>query len=191
MCGRYAINVDLARLCQELKLGTKLQQIHQTDNACPGSQQPVIIHDQLGMALWGFPPVSADARPMINIRSETVHQKPSYADSWNRSRRCLIPATSFYEWAKDDAGVKHKYEFIPSGTGLVTFAGLWSMREGAPCFAILTQSATGNAEKIYKRFPVVVNFNDHETYFKGSADTILKLMQKNACDAFEISISEQ
>jgi len=82
----------------------------------------------LGSLKWGLIPSWAkDAKigySLINARSETVAEKPAFRAAF-KSRRCLIPATSFYEWQK--TGTKHKqpYAFTLRDGEPFAFAGMW------------------------------------------------------------------
>ena len=59
----------------------------------------------------------------INARAETLATTPSFRDAF-KSRRCLIPATGFYEWAKTKP-TKTPYAIVPKDEPLFAFAGLW------------------------------------------------------------------
>lgn len=76
---------------------------------------------------WGLIPswakdMSMSAR-LINARSETLATTPAFRDAFER-RRCLIPASGFYEWRKDGT-TRVPYAIVPEGAPLFAFAGLW------------------------------------------------------------------
>ena len=128
MCGRYYIEIDEAEIRdivieaekrareanEQLKLKTS-GEIFPTDivpvQTGIGDYQPM---------KWGFP--GFKGRPVINARSETVLEKPMFR-AHMLARRCLIPASGYYEWKKEGSK-KIKYKFYLSDEPLF-FAGLW------------------------------------------------------------------
>lgn len=103
---------------------------------------------------WGF---IHPARGMLvfNTRSETATQKALFATSIE-DRRCLIPASCYFEWQKAD-GKKIKYAIKPKSTPLY-LAGLYirSSKECIPCFSILTMDAAESIKAIHARMPVMI-----------------------------------
>ena len=96
---------------------------------------------------------------IINARSETASEKPSFRGSL-RHRRCLIPATGFYEWT-GKPGQKRPHLFRPRDGGLFALAGLaehWVGADGSELetMAILTTSANATMEPIHDRMPVII-----------------------------------
>ena len=104
---------------------------------------------------WGF---IHPHRGMLvfNTRSETAAEKPLFVTSID-DRRCLIPATCYYEWQKDD-GRKIKYAIKPKDEPLY-MAGLYirSSRERIPSFSILTMDAADGIKDIHARMPVMIS----------------------------------
>src|SRR5690625_1971649 len=82
---------------------------------------------QLRTARWGLIPRWAKdptiGSRLINARSETVSERPSYRDAF-RQRRCLIPADGLYEWKKEGK-TKQPYRFTMADGAPFAFAGLW------------------------------------------------------------------
>ena len=76
---------------------------------------------------WGLIPYGARDRSMaarlINARAETLATTPAFRDAFQR-RRCLIPASGFYEWRKDGK-TRTPYAIVPTDAPLFAFAGLW------------------------------------------------------------------
>lgn len=163
MCGRFFIEIDdmeLWRVASEA--GRKMM-----DSPWPSGQQmktsgevfPTdIVPVQTGAGeyqpmRWGF--VGYNGKPVINARSETALEKPMFQKSM-LERRCLIPASGYYEWQKEGSK-KTKYQFFIPGSPLY-FAGCWRREQGSPVytFVILTRQATGGAEAIHDRMPVII-----------------------------------
>ena len=93
----------------------------------------------LAMLRWGLIPAwakdSAIGHKLINARSETAAQKPSFRSAF-RHRRCLIPADGFYEWQRR-GGTRQPWLFRPRSGAPLVFAGLWE-RWTVPAGAALT-----------------------------------------------------
>jgi putative SOS response-associated peptidase YedK len=117
---------------------------------------------------WGFiPGFVKDEKTfplIINIRAETVREKPSYRAAFQR-RRCLIPADGFYEWRR--AG-RDKIPFLIRRADEKTFAfaGLhetWSSPDGSEIdtAAIITTDANGLLSALHHRMPVILDAADH------------------------------
>jgi len=103
---------------------------------------------------WGFTHPARDVL-IFNTRSETAENKPLFAES-AKERRCLIPATNYFEWKK--AGKeKIKYAICPKD-GPLYMAGLYFRlpSEKLPCFSILTMDASSGLEAIHNRMPVII-----------------------------------
>jgi putative SOS response-associated peptidase YedK len=121
---------------------------------------------------WGLVPSwakdpAAGAR-MINARAETVAEKPSFKAAFAR-RRCLIPASGFYEWQDRGAGPKQPVWISPPGGGLVTFAGLWEASMGPDgselrTCTIVTTEANETLQPFHHRMPVILSPDGFDTW---------------------------
>lgn len=126
MCGRYQFtepqNADLRRILQDVRrrCGDRAQDFRFGD-VMPTAAAPVLIANGgkvvADLQTWGIPGWKGGL--MINARAETVCEKPMFRRSM-AAQRCVIPATSFYEW---DAA-RHKYQFALPGEPLY-LAGLY------------------------------------------------------------------
>lgn len=107
---------------------------------------------------WGF---IHPTRGMLvfNTRSETAAQKALFATSID-DRRCLIPATGYYEWKKESNGKKTKYEIRPKDVPLY-MAGLYirPSPKYLPSFSILTMDAADSIKGIHARMPVMIPYS--------------------------------
>ena len=113
---------------------------------------------------WGFIPSWVKEikprKPLINARSETLMEKPSFRNALRR-RRCLIPADGYYEWLGDVPGKKTPYFIHRPDHGLFAFAGLWEHWLGADgseleTAAIITTEPNAVIAQIYTRMPAVI-----------------------------------
>ncbi len=112
---------------------------------------------------WGLVPswskdLKIGAR-MINARSETAAEKPSFRKAL-AARRCLVPADGFFEWAKTSDG-KQPFHIRFSDRRPFAFAGLWerwhqSSEESIDSFTILTTSPNSVTAPIHDRMPVIL-----------------------------------
>ena len=127
---------------------------------------------------WGFVPSWAKevspGKPLINARSETVLEKPSFRNTIRR-RRCLIPADGFYEWEGNVPGKKTPYFIHRPDHGLMAFAGIWEHWQGAngselETACIITTSANALVATIHPRSPVIIHPDDFETWLDCGSD---------------------
>ena len=119
----------------------------------PSERAMIILRRGKGMEAallsWGYP--SAKAGLVINARAETLHEKPMFSDDV-MNRRCLIPASGFYEWDKK----KQKATVHVPGEELIYFAGIYSIRLGAERFVIITRESAGEMIRIHERMPLII-----------------------------------
>lgn len=149
MCGRYQFtepqNADLRRILQDVRrrCGDRAQDFRFGD-VMPTAAAPVLIANGgkvvADLQTWGIPGWKGGL--MINARAETVCEKPMFRRSM-AAQRCVIPATSFYEW---DAA-RHKYQFALPGEPLY-LAGLYDNVDGANRFVILTTTPNASMHGI-------------------------------------------
>ncbi len=165
MCGRYVFTSTAEAM---LKLfGLSLDQPPPDRfNIAPG-QYALTVRAAGGemapaTARWGLVPHWAKdpaiAYRMINARSETAAEKPAFREAL-RQRRCLIPASAFYEW-QGERSPKQPYAIYAEDREPFAFAGLWE-RWGDPAepletFTILTRAADPAIAWLHERQPVVL-----------------------------------
>lgn len=177
MCGRYNLITDAVALVDFFDIENDLfegYELRPRYNIAPGQDVPIIRdagnRRELAAARWGLVPHwSREEKPKystINARAETVADKPTYRDAFKR-KRCLIPATGFYEWKQLDGGKVPYHIRLPDG-GLFAFAGLWEHweKEGAgfdSCSIIVTE-ANEIMRPIHDRMPVILNPAQYNTW---------------------------
>ncbi|WP_296644348.1 SOS response-associated peptidase [Roseinatronobacter sp.] len=168
MCGRFALTQPddaVARLF-DARLANDSATAH-GQNICP--TQPVLTilsrggQRHAGPMRWGFVPhwygSETDGPLLINARAETIAHKPAFAQAV-RSRRCLIPASGFFEWTKDAKGARLPWYIYPSQGGPLAFAGVWQVwqhgeTKRATC-AIVTCAANTTLAHVHHRMPVIL-----------------------------------
>lgn len=178
MCGRYAVAPTVAEAWAPVRevlgaeLEVALEALEPRYNIAPSSQVPMIYKEpgtlevRAALARWGFVPHWwKEPHPprfaTINARSEDAASKPMWKDAW-RSRRCLIPATHWYEWKEGPSGKRPYVHQIADGLGFM-FAGLWSIwrptPDAEPMFtcAIITRDAPEPLRKVHDRMPIILH----------------------------------
>ena len=96
-----------------------------------------------------------DALGLGESRSETASQKPLFRES-ARLRRCLVPASFYYEWERRTGG-KTRYALRPARSGAVYLGALYYFgQDGKPRFTVLTRPAAPQVAFIHDRMPVII-----------------------------------
>jgi putative SOS response-associated peptidase YedK len=167
MCGRFCCACSKEKIADRLGVDVDPAQYKITYNAAPAQNLSVVTNKlptQLSSFRWGLIPnwttdKSISAK-MINARLETLHEKPSFKEALER-RRCLVPATGFYEWKKE--GTKKKPYYIHLlNSELFCFAGLWDSWKDKESgntiysFTIITTTANSLIALIHDRMPVIL-----------------------------------
>ena len=147
-----------------------------------GSNKAVNLH-------WGLIPAWAKDRKMaahtFNARAETLTEKPSFKAAYHH-RRCLIPATGFFEWHNTEAG-KHPYYVHREDDTLFAFAGLWEHweheQESVYSCTLITTAADDKMARIHARMPVIIT-PDFYSRWLDKTDTAVKMADFLAADAY-------
>jgi putative SOS response-associated peptidase YedK len=161
MCGRYALHTSPEVVALAFGLA-EIPALGPRYNIAPASQVLIVRKNEASMVRWGLIPRWARdpsiGAKLNNARAETVAEKPSFRDAY-RKRRCLIPASGFYEW-KTEAGRKQPYYVLPSTGALFAFAGLWESWTGPDgalqTCAIITTEANEKMRAVHDRMPVIL-----------------------------------
>ena len=137
---------------------------YKTGEVFPGDTTAAILGENGRLrhapATFGFPGFK-DNKLILNARSETAAQKPTFAESL-RERRVILPADGFYEWSHDEK--KTKYLFTLDGFSTLYLCGLYKLIDGQYRFVILTRPANESMIEIHNRMPVIVSANEVRPY---------------------------
>jgi putative SOS response-associated peptidase YedK len=175
MCGRFTLRSSR---------GIKVEGARNLDlplepryNIAPSQKVLVAAHLGNGLDLrylvWGLVPSwSKDGKGFINARSETIEDKPSFSESFQR-RRCLIPADGFYEWQRSGK-VAQPYFFQMRDESPFAFAGIWDEWQGdekaiASC-AIITTTANELVALIHDRMPVILPSESQDKWLDDESE---------------------
>ena len=180
MCGRFTLNSDRNRLADHYGLAD-VPAFTGGYNIAPSSLVPVVRLGpgrEAAVCHWGFIPhrVRDPVLKPINARAETLADKPYFREAF-RQRRCLVPASGYYEWRLEN-GSKQPYFIRVKGTGLFSFAGLWSSWQGPDgpleSFAVITTVANGELVHIHDRMPAIIGPDDYGTWLDEGGGDLLR-----------------
>lgn len=168
MCGRYTLTRP-GELLNELSVEPPSEGLEPRYNIAPTQNAPTVRtrrdddSRELVQLRWGLVPFWAKdlaiGNRMINARSESVAEKPSFKSAL-RSRRCLVLTDGFYEWKKMPAGKQPYHIHFPERRPFAV-AGLWDRWKGDPSgpiesFTILTTQANDTIAELHNRMPVIL-----------------------------------
>lgn len=189
MCGRFAITLPHDAMAQ-LFAAVPANALPDVPNynVCPTNLVHAVHHAdgqrRLVAMRWGFLPhwyKTENGGPLlINARAETLAEKPAFKAAC-RERRCLIPATGFYEWTKDAEGNRLPWYIFPTDAEILAFAGVWQDWEQAgvahrTC-AIVTTAANDTMSAIHHRQPVTLRAEDWPLWLGEAGHGAARLMQ--------------
>ena len=207
MCGRYAQTQEMRDLVEEFAVTGKFPEnaLPASWNIAPTNEIYIVRNDannarELSTASWGMigpwltdeTEARASQSRAINARSESIHEKPTFRDSF-KSRRCLVPADGYYEWATELGRYKTKQPFyISSDDGSsLAIAGIWNTwrspsGKSMQSASIITRDAVGELATIHHRMPVMMprdRWNDWLDIREHDLNELLDLMKVPKPDA--------
>lgn len=180
MCGRYARRGEKQKIAEWFHAGNNIADIPIADedyNVAPTTHQPILRQSresgerELILARWGLVPFftknlkDVKALSTINARAETITRSPTWREPMKK-RRCIVPASAFYEWPKEGRSPKQPYAFELADSRLFGFAGIWDAwkdHDGKwlQSFAIITTEANELMASIHPRMPVILHPRDY------------------------------
>lgn len=197
MCGRFNLTASGQEITEHFELkkvprhevlfnippGQKILNVVQLEDS---SRKGVYLH-------WGLIPSWSKDRKisshLINARGETLREKPSFRSAFKK-RRCLIPATGFYEWRKTESG-KQPYHIHKPGNSIFAFAGLWEHWEnqGETVYSctIITTEANELMQPIHDRMPVVIDVENYSLWLdkKSNPVELQQLLESRMYNKFQ------
>ena len=189
MCTRFFIDVSNEELQEILREAEQslLKKRFLVDLAKPvrssGEVRPtdvaaVIAPDKQGKRAvfpmqWGFL-VPGIKGPLVNAKCETASERPTFRDAF-RSRRCVIPASWYFEWEHRPAAngktvTGDKYAIQPAGSEITWLAGLYRIEDGYPRFVVLTREPSEEVRKIHDRMPLILPKQLIDDWIRPGAD---------------------
>lgn len=179
MCGRFTLTYPDGHLLA-LALGVDASALAgwaPRFNIAPTQEHPIVllkgedrhvVRARWGLANdWAMDANSATRTININARAETLSERPSFREAFER-RRCVVPADGFYEW-QGTRGERRPYWFHRPRGGLLLLAGLFERRQqtgGAVeyTFTIVTTEANATVGQLHNRMPVILGENDADDW---------------------------
>jgi putative SOS response-associated peptidase YedK len=176
MCGRLE-NTLTTTDYQSLFNVTPLFDFEPLPDIRPTDRVPIILlgNDQLELRLarWGFSTPAGASRKLslFNARDDKLEQSSIWREGFY-SRRCLVPATAFFEWSGvKGAKVKHRIG-LSSGRGF-GMAGIWQTTDDGLEFTVITTTPNEVVAELHDRMPVIVKPRDYAYWLKREQDDSL------------------
>ena len=194
MCGRFTMthpNEAMARLFDAVP-GNDLPEPPRY-NICPTQTVGVVTSDQgrrLRAMRWGFLPgwykSLTDGPLIINARADTIATKPAFRAAV-RARRCIIPASGFYEWSAGPDGARLPWYVTRSDGAVMAFAAIWqSWAQGEAMIdscAMVTTEAGPGMSAIHHREPVILDPADWALWLGEEGHGAAPLMKATGAGA--------
>ena len=171
MCGRFFLDVDFDEVLKHYFgiIGDYPVMDYEPREIFPSNDIPVIhrgkeVDRTIHLMKWGFAP-SFMNKILINARSETIAEKMLFKEAFYR-RRCLIPASGYFEWEKvlgdNDKITKVKRSISVPEKKIISMAGIYDRfkdKEGKNFWAvsILTKASNDQVKSVHDRMPVILD----------------------------------
>jgi putative SOS response-associated peptidase YedK len=183
MCGRFTQNYSWEEVYNFLRLLGTPRNLRPRYNIAPTTNVDVVRLDTEGKRelismRWGLVPFFwkkklKELPATFNARAETVAEKPMFRESFRR-RRCIIPASGFFEWT-GEKGDKQPHLFSAAdGSPILAFAGLWDRwidpetKEEILSCTIIVSGASEWMTPYHDRMPVLLRVGDFDVWLSGS-----------------------
>lgn len=206
MCGRFTLTASIEEIADRFDtIFSFLEDDYGPSyNVAPSQSVLAIINDgqvnKAGYLRWGLiPPWSKDMSigyKMINAKAETLHEKPSFRNAFQK-KRCLIIADSFYEW-KRNGKEKTPMRIRLKSEELFAMAGIWEQWKsptGESIFScsVITTEANSLVKPIHDRMPVILKRENESVWLDRTvtAPEILRPLlipyEENMMETYEVS----
>jgi putative SOS response-associated peptidase YedK len=211
MCGRYYRRSDKQKIAEAFHVA-------QVDdfalppwdyNVAPTTQQPIIRNNretgerELVPLRWGLIPfftkslTDIKGLSTINARAEGIATARTYREPFKK-RRCLVPASGFYEWKRIDPKTKQPFGFDLINGSMMAFAGLWDAWKDPAngkwlqSFSIVTTDANEIMAPVHNRMPVILHPGDFDRWLSREEThqppiDLLRPFPADEMEAFEVS----
>lgn len=181
MCARFGLELTGEQLALYFSLPGPIEEIEPLPEVRPTNRVPVVLDKgagrQLELQRWWLVPSWWRKDPkelpsLFNARAEGIAEKPSFRSAF-KTRRCLIPASCFYEWGKAPGG-KQKFVIRRADRQPLTFAGLWEEwcppgAEPLRSCTIITTTPNRVMEPIHTRMPVILGAAEWEAWLDAGS----------------------
>lgn len=162
MCSRFELNTSELELLKRYGKTEKLKKFKSSLEIFPG-QQILTLSSDFKYMRWGID-VNFMKNSIINSRIEKIYTTKFFEDDF-KERRCLIPATAFFEWDKKS---KNKYKIYVPEDEIFSIAAIFreytSKESSISHVSILTMQAMGKMNEIHSRMPIIIPKHFEENY---------------------------
>lgn len=193
MCFHFNLNQSAEKVSKRFNAvinEPKLFKSKENFNGFTFPKTPVLLDEEpnhIQSVNWGLIPFWAKDQNIrkytLNAKIETLNEKPSFRNVVNQ--RCLIVASSFYEWQWQDPKGKNKqkFEITLANEALFALGGIWSewtdqeTGEVIKTYSIVTTTANELMAKIHntkKRMPLVLNRKEEKSWLNGAEINLFK-----------------
>lgn len=193
MCGRFTLRAEATAITKLFGL-RDAPRIVARYNVAPTQEVGCVLPEPIGVrwtwARWGLLvrwQSAPGSRPLINARSESVSQKPSFQAAFQH-RRCLIPCDGFFEWQVVGGSARKQPWWITIGDGeLSAFAGLYEIHKdhagiSSISCCVLTTVANALVAPVHDRMPVLVDRANHDVWLRGSSESARQLLRPHPAE---------
>jgi putative SOS response-associated peptidase YedK len=204
MCGRNTLTENTKSIIKDFSIDSwDSKQIIPQYNICPSSYTPVLISKNNTRIVrdmkWGLIPSwssnSSIGNQMINARSESILEKPSFQNLVNKNR-CIIFSSGYFEW-KTLNNKKHPFYITKSTNKILPLAGLWTTwkskkSELIHSYTIITGKAQNSLENIHHRMPIILKRNNIEKWInseKYNFPAVQKFLKPHSSDLIFHNVS--
>lgn len=154
MCGRYFTDDDIwETVRQDFPSLSETNPFMHRGDITPAMSATSLAQGDDGVRaaslIWGFP--GYDRKLIINARAEGIEGKPTFAESIQQ-RRCVLPASGFYEWDR----AKEKVTFTDPDTPVIYLAGIFRPYGDEDRFVIITREANESMLPVHDRMPLMI-----------------------------------
>lgn len=206
MCGRLIINLSKPILSRHFSCETDDMPPTLTGGAalCPGNPIAVITPNpnatteapnSIFAMRWGF--AMSEGRKLIyNARAETVHERPTFAKSFE-SLRCIVPVSTFFEGPASPGG---PHPFSPTDARPIALAAIWTIQQDprdpdtdVPSCAVITCAANSAVGSFHNRMPVIIQPDDLNDWLniETPVERLQAIMQPREFDDITNHIPEE
>ena len=207
MCGRFTLTATIDEIMDRFDIQSFLNEelYAPSYNIAPSQQVLAVINDgslnRMGFLKWGLvPPWANDpsiGNKMINARAETITEKPSFRQAFQK-KRCLVIADSFYEWKRQSNQTKTPMRIKLKSNELFAMAGLWegyNTKDGKTLYScsVITTGPNELMKEIHDRMPVILKREDEPVWLNPTiADpkqltALLRPYDEALMDTYEVS----
>jgi putative SOS response-associated peptidase YedK len=202
MCGRFTQHYTWREIhdLYRLTAPSSPTNLRPRYNICPTTTIDAVVDHQLMPMRWGLipgwwgKPLKEMRLATFNARAETVAEKPMFRAAF-KTRRCLIPASGYYEWLTTPEG-KQPYYFTRRDGQVTTIAGIWdewadkeSGKAIKSCSMLIT-SPNKLVAAVHDRMPVILEAKDFERWERGDlrdAAALMKLADEKVLQKWPVS----